>query len=139
MINKNKFILFLLFLLIITISGCSLFAPRTQTVTIDGVPADATVILNGKRIQCPASLEVPRNKDLNLSVYKDGYKTFEQSYGHKIGPIGMLDLLGGYIIILPLIGLISPGAFELQQDTIYYVLEKNSAQHIVIDNQTVEE
>lgn len=105
-----------------TMTGCSLLAPRTQTITINGNPANASIVVNGQTLQAPATVSVRRNKTANIVITKKGYNPAMHSIGHSIGPWGILDIIGGLIFLVPFVGLVSPGAYELDQDNYYYVL-----------------
>jgi hypothetical protein len=104
------------------ISGCSFFAPSTQSVYINGTPADATVIVNGKEVQVPAELEVPRNENLTIIAFKDGFEPYNKSTGYSLSSIGTLDAIGCWLLLLPGAGLLAPGAWELMENNFYYVL-----------------
>ena len=120
MINKI-FSVFCSVLLII-ISGCSFLAPSTQSVYINGTPADATVVVNGKTVKIPATIEVPRNKNLTIVAYKEGFKPYNSTTGYSLSSVGMLDAIGCWLLLLPGAGLLAPGAWELMNDNFYYVL-----------------
>ena len=104
------------------IEGCSFFAPYTQTIHINGSPADATVVVNGIITSVPASIEVPRNKNLTIIAHKEGYNPYNVTTGYSLSTIGTVDAIGCYLLLLPGLGLLSPGAWELSEDNFYYVL-----------------
>ncbi len=104
------------------ISGCSFFAPSTQSVYINGTPADATVIVNGKEVKVPAELEVPRNENLTIIAFKDGFEPYNKTTGYSLSSIGTLDAIGSWLLLLPGAGLLAPGAWELMENNFYYVL-----------------
>lgn len=108
--------------LVVSISGCSLFVPHKQSISINGKPANATVIVNGRQYNTPTVIQVKRNKDVSIVVSKDGYNTFQCHSGHSLSTWGILDVIGGVCVLVPFLGLLSPGAFELDQDNFYYVL-----------------
>lgn len=113
---------FVSLVLVVSIAGCSLFVPHKQTITINGKPANATVVVNGRQYTTPATVEVKRNKGVNIVVSKKGYSTFVSHSGHSLSTWGILDVIGGVCVLVPFLGLLSPGAFELDQDNFYYVL-----------------
>ena len=108
--------------LLILVSGCSFFAPYKQTIYINGTPADATVIVNGKTVLVPAELQVPRNKNLTIIAYKNGFEPYKTTTGYSLNTIGILDAIGCWLVLLPGLGLLSPGAWELSESSFYYVL-----------------
>ena len=123
----GKFTVFLLAVLLLMGSGCSFFASRTQSVYINGNPSDATVIVNGNAIKVPATLDVPRNKTLTIIAHKDGFKPYNSSTGYSLSTIGFVDAVGCWLLLLPGIGLFAPGAWELQENSFYYVLTPENA------------
>lgn len=121
MIKKSISIL-LVCIIITTVTGCSFFAPYKQKVYINGTPADATVVINGNIVKIPATIEVPRNKNLTIIAHKDGFKPYKVTTGYSLNTCGTLDAIGCYLLLLPGLGLLSPGAWELSNDNFYYVL-----------------
>ena len=109
-------------ILVVAVSGCSLFVPSHQSISIDGQPAGAKVVVNGNPCYSPCKIEVPRNKMLEIDVYKDGYHPYTMYASYSLSQTGMLDLAGAWFFIVPAIGFFSPGAFSLEKDTFYYVL-----------------
>ncbi|MBR2357704.1 MAG: hypothetical protein IKA65_06750 [Lentisphaeria bacterium] len=109
-------------ILLISVSGCSLFAPHTQPITITGEPAGALVVVNGQPMTAPATIKVPKNKQVSLTVTKKGYYPFFIHSGYTLSTLGILDVIGGFFILVPFIGLAAPGAWTLDQDHFYYVL-----------------
>ena len=114
--------IFVIAVTVFSLCGCSFFAPYKQSVYINGTPADATVVVNGAVTKIPATLEVPRNKNLTIIAHKDGYETYKVTTGYSLNTIGTLDAIGCYLLLLPGLGMLSPGAWELSQNNFYYVL-----------------
>ena len=104
------------------VNGCSFFAPSTQSIHINGIPADATVIVNGKTVKVPATINVPRNKNLIVIAHKNGFNTSKVTTGYSLSTIGTLDAIGCWLLLLPGAGLLAPGAWELMEDNFYYTL-----------------
>ena len=108
--------------LIASLSGCSLFADKTQTITINGQPAGAHVVVNGTPMTAPGTLNVKRNQHLSITVTKEGYNPFLINSGYTLSTTGILDLAGTFFFHFPALGFLSPGAFTLDQDNFYYTL-----------------
>ena len=119
---KNSVALVLLCSILFTVSGCSFFAPYKQNIYIDGTPADATVVVNGVVTKTPATIEVPRNKKLTIVAHKNGFKPWKTTTDRSLNTIGTVDAIGCYLLLLPGLGMLSPGAWELDQDHFYYIL-----------------
>ena len=92
----------------VSINGCSFFASATQRIHIHGSPADATVVVNGITVKVPATMEVPRNKNLTVIVHKNGFKPYSVSTGYSLSTTGVLDVIGCRFILLPGLGLLAP-------------------------------
>ena len=124
---KRKIFSICCVLLLLILPGCSFFAPSTQSVFITGVPADATVIVNGNTVKVPITLEVPRNKNLTIIAHKPGYKTYNSTTSYSLSTIGVVDAIGCWLLLVPGAGLFAPGAWELMQNSFYYVLTPENA------------
>lgn len=110
-------------LVCICVCGCSLFGPRMQTITISSDPSDADVIVNGSRVgQTPLKHEVNRKENLLIEVRKTGYHTEYRSSHRTVSTLGTLDIIGGYIILVPFVGLFSPAAWEQEPATYGVIL-----------------
>lgn len=114
-------------LMLVMLSGCSFFAPSTQSIYIDGVPADATVIVNGRKVKVPATLEVNRKNTLTIIAHKPGFKTYKSNTGYSLSTIGTLDAIGCWLLLLPGAGLLAPGAWELMENSFYFTLAPENA------------
>ncbi len=95
------------------LSGCSFFGPRMQTVSVTSDPIGANVAINGVKVgQTPVQHQVHRGKDLLIEVRKPGYETQYRNPSRGLSGVGMADALVGAVLLLPLLGLISPAAWE---------------------------
>ena len=121
MIKKSVCVL-LVCIMVSVVTGCSFFAPYKQNIYINGTPADATVVVNGNVVKIPATIEVARNKNLTIIAHKEGFKPYKVTTGYSLNTIGTLDAIGCYLLLLPGLGLLSPGAWELSNNNFYYVL-----------------
>ena len=115
--------------------GCSIFVPHTQKLEINGNHTDAEVIVNGKKVEIPAVVEVPRDKKVFIIITKEGYYPCYETINTTLSTCGFLDVAGGFFIIVPFVGLFFPGAQELERDNFYFVLQKDtSAEANVLSN-----
>ena len=115
-------------MLFMATSGCSLFAPSTQTISVDGQPSGALVVINGKPFNAPCSCKVKRNRNVEITVSQKGYFPYTMKSGYSLSTTGMLDLAGAAFFLVPAVGFVSPGAFVLEQDTFYYTLTPMSSE-----------
>jgi hypothetical protein len=97
----------------IALTGCSFFGSRTQTITVSSDPIEADVIVNGEHVgKSPLRHQVGRDEDLLIEVRKPGYQTEYRSSRRTLSTLGILDVIGGSIILIPFIGLFSSAAWE---------------------------
>ncbi len=106
------------FTMILALVGCSLFRSTTQMVNVSCSQADAKLYINGKEDKNPYQAEVARNKTLFIQCQKEGYEVATRPVTYHLNTTGYLDIIGGFIIIIPFIGLITPGAFSLEHTDI---------------------
>lgn len=119
---KKFFQAFVASVLIALLSGCSLFASKTQSISINGQPAGATVVVNGQPLVAPTTVEVKPNQRLSIAISKEGYNPCILNSGYTLSTTGILDLVGTFFFLFPALGFISPAAFTLDQENFYYNL-----------------
>lgn len=92
-----------------------MFAPRQQKISIrTNVPA-SSIYVNGELIQIGQQAEflVKRNYNAQIMVTAEGYYPAYRQLISELSTLGILDIVGGIILIVPLIGLAFPGAKSL--------------------------
>lgn len=95
------------------LTGCSLFGPRYETIGVSSDPPAAKISVSGKPIgTTPIHFEVHRGENLLLEIQKSGYQTQYRSASRRLSTLGILDVIGGALILLPLFGLLSSAAWE---------------------------
>ena len=106
-------------------SGCSLLAPRTQTLLIRVSEPNAKVYINGRLIGSgTTSLKADRGDKAEITVIKEGYYPMTKTLDRGLSVLGRLDAVGGYIILLPLLGLVSPGAYQFNTTEVDFQLKQ---------------
>jgi|SRR6185312_2385016 hypothetical protein len=111
-------------LALVTFSGCSLFAPSKQTIQVTSTPEGAKVLAGGQSVgQTPVQFEAHRGDNLLIEVQKTGYQTQYRTTSRTLSSIGILDVVGGFIFLLPLFGLLSSGAWKHDPDKYGIILE----------------
>jgi hypothetical protein len=109
----------------ITQSGCSMVVPGKQRFSVTASETDAKIYVNGEYVgQGNIQTRVRRNNDVSVLVKKEGYIPVSKSIGNDFSITGILDIVGGFIILIPWIGLFFPGARQLEQSNVAVVLEK---------------
>ncbi len=111
----------------LTFTGCSIFGGSTQPLSINSDPPGANVLINGTVVgTTPLQQQVSRRGDLTVEVQKSGYQSQRRSTSRKLSSLGFVDVIGGAFLLLPLLGLIAPGAWEQDPSTFGLTLEPES-------------
>ena len=105
---------------LLLLCGC-----RTQIITVDVAPSDATVIANGVeyRNNSPLFIETPTGKQLMITAYKEGYREKIYAIDYKLSTVGKIETITGCFLLLPFIGLCFDNAWELKENNVYLTLE----------------
>lgn len=112
------------FICAVYLSGCSLFGGSSQSFSITSNPVGATVRINGQEVGVtPLQRDVSRRGDLLVEVEKTGYKSQFRQTSRKLSSLGIVDVIGGAVLLLPLIGLVAPGAWEQDPAVMGFSLE----------------
>jgi hypothetical protein len=107
------------FILVVTnLVGCSAFKSHDQSVSISCVDQDIVLMVNGQITKCPTQLNLPRNRDFSVQANKSGCFPYNRSIGHHFNTTGTLDAIGTLLILVPGIGLLTPGAWDLDETSL---------------------
>ncbi|ODT46160.1 MAG: hypothetical protein ABS70_01490 [Nitrospira sp. SCN 59-13] len=113
----------------LNLTACSIFAGSSQSLTVNSEPPGANVLINGTLAgSTPLQHQVPRRGDLTVEVQKAGYTPQTRVTGRKLSSVGIVDVIGGAMFLLPLLGLIAPGAWEQDPGIIGVTLEPDHPQ-----------
>ncbi|MBE6405684.1 MAG: hypothetical protein E7040_06655 [Lentisphaerae bacterium] len=109
----------LLALAVVLLCGC-----RTQVVTLDVIPADATVIANGVEYnnKSPIFIETSTDNQLLITAYKEGYRDKVYVVDYSLSTLGKIEAWTS-IFILPAFGLLFDNAWTLNENNITLFLE----------------
>jgi len=102
-------------MLLVATTGCSAFRAHNQTMNINCTPEDAILMVNGQRYSSPVQVSVKRNRDVLLQAHKEGYVPYQRTIGHHFNGTGALDAVGTLLILVPCVGLFTPGAWSLDE------------------------
>jgi len=105
--------LLLLPALLHSLSGCSLLAPRTQTLTITSSPEGAEVLVDDTVVgRTPLECRVRRWRPVTVAIRKEGYRPASRTTTRSLSGVGIFDVVGGALVLFPFFGLLSGGAWE---------------------------
>jgi len=100
-------------------------AGTRQQFSVTASEADAKIYINGDFIGTGnVKTTVPRARGTSVMVKKEGYYAATRDIGTKMSSLGILDIIGGCIWLVPFIGLAFPGSHELDQNNVSLVLDK---------------
>jgi PEGA domain-containing protein len=115
--------------------ACSLFGPHTQTITVSSSPPGASVYVNGENIgSTPLRAKVSRREELLVEVRKPGYQTAFRQADRSLSTLGILDIVGGFFLLVPFVGLLAPAAWENEPETFGITLEPEAAGNTAKEN-----
>ncbi len=111
----------LLFAVAAAVSVCSC---RTQIVTVDVAPADATIIANGVEYtnKSPIFVEASTSRQLLITAYKEGYRDRIYAIDYQLSTLGKVEAWTS-IFILPAFGLLFDTAWELKENNVALTLD----------------
>lgn len=103
----------------IALSGCSAFVPKTETVSVSCSQSDATLQINNQQYKGSAQADVPRDKNVAIMCTKPGYFPAQKTIDYSLSGTGVADIVGTVFLLLPGIGLFTPGAFHLDETNVH--------------------
>lgn len=109
----------------IVVSGCSTFAPKTQTVNAVCSEPDATLQINGQMYQGRAQVEAKSNKSVSIMCTKVGYFPAQKTIDYSLSGTGVADAIGTVLLLLPGIGLFTAGAWKLDETDVSLPMMKS--------------
>ena len=123
-VKKVSFRLISLAVVSCYLAGCSLFGPRSESIGVSSDPPGARVIASGKPVgTTPLYFEAQRGDNLLIEVQKSGYQTQYRTLSRKMSTLGILDIVGGAIWLVPFFGLLSSAAWEHDPAQIGIILD----------------
>jgi hypothetical protein len=108
----------IIFIMISTMVGCSVFRSHTQMMNVTCSQAEAKLYINGREDKNPFEGRVPRNRGVIIECEKEGYDGATRFVNYRLNTTGYLDIVGGFLIYIPYVGLFFPGAYSLQDTDI---------------------
>lgn len=110
-------------ILIITMTGCSSFASKTQQFSVTASPETSRIMINGQFSGTGAATsQVKRDSTVSVQVSAKDCETMYRTIGHHMSGLGVLDVVGGVVLLVPFFGLASAGSRNLDEDAIHFTL-----------------
>ena len=105
-------------LIVLAVSGCSLFVPATEAVLISASDHEAKISVDGQYIgKGSVSVDLTRNRSHLIVGNLDG-RSVSVTIGRRISGTGIADIIGGFILVFPFLGALSPGFWTLDKSMV---------------------
>lgn len=110
---------------LLLLSSCSILNWSRTPITVSASEPDAKIYIDGEymgvgRVQT----RVSRHKDHSVLVRKDGFYPAQKNISYRLGTIGTIDCLFGFVWLVPFIGLAFPGAYVADETNVALLLEE---------------
>ncbi len=105
---------------VVFISGCSFFVPPKQEMRIRAEQPDIEILVNGVVVgKGSMNIELTRGKNHTITGRLGDQKRVRE-INKKVSPVGIVDLVGGFIWLVPWIGVVAPGFWDLEKDSLVF-------------------
>jgi len=123
------------------LSACSFLAGGKQNVTVMTNVPTAEIYANGEVVGhgTSAKFRTKRNENLEIMAKADGYRPAYKSIDTKLSAVGILDLAGFFVFLLPIFGLLAPGSKTLTDTNISVELVPANAPLAAAETETEQE
>ena len=104
-------------------AGCSFFVDSQQTIRIEASDPAARIFVDGQEVGTGSAL-VPMRRNRTHSVraeLSDG-RVAQARIRKNISTPGILDIVGGVLFLVPFLGALAPGFWELDPDYLFLKL-----------------
>jgi hypothetical protein len=103
-------------------SGCSLFGGTLQGLTVSCADKDADLYVDGNPIDKGSAQTMVARDQNHLVMANRGDRSQTVIVGTRLSGLGILDIIGGFIWLIPFIGLTAAGSRNLDKDQVTIVL-----------------
>lgn len=97
------------------VSGCSMMQSDKQTLNINCTVPGTVLKVNGDRFDCPAKVDVRRDSKVIIGASKEGHEPYLKTVDYHLSTAAKWDMVGTVFWFFPVFGLMSPGAWEIDQ------------------------
>ena len=104
-------------------AGCSLFVDSHQSVRIEASDPGARLFVDGQEVGTGSAL-VPmrRNRTHSVRAEAPDGRVAQGRIRKNISTTGILDIVGGFFFLVPFLGILGPGFWELDPNYLYLKL-----------------
>ena len=107
--------------------GCSLFRTSSQTVKVCATDSDADLFADGRPIgKGPTTVKLKRNESHHFMAKVPDGRVGIRQVEPSMSVTAIMDIVGGVVLLFPLLGLLSPGAWDLESSSILIVVPPKS-------------
>jgi|SRR6266446_7322162 len=108
---------------LIFMPGCSLFVPKQQAVTIRASDPNADIFVDAENVgKGTISMTLDRTRSHTVTAKANG-RAGAAAINKKISGTGVLDIIGGCIFLVPFLGVLGAGFWELDPDSVTVYLQ----------------
>ncbi len=98
--------------------GCSLFVPKHQAITITASDPEAQLFVDGQPVGTgTTAVQLERNKSHTVTA-KTATKSGAAALNKRISGVGIVDLVAGCFLLVPFLGVLGPGFWELEPENV---------------------
>lgn len=116
--------MFVLLLACCAVSACSAFRPYNETITIMTNQPDSSIYVNGQKVgRGTAQTRVKRSRNVQIMASKPGYHSAYQNIDSSLNVTGILDIVGTFFLLYPVIGVFFPGSKSLDRTNVALELD----------------
>jgi hypothetical protein len=112
---------------LVAMPGCSAFVPHTQRVVITPSHPDATVSVDGEVVGKGRQVMKLRRDERHRVIAEYRGRQGAEAINKKISGTGVLDIIGGCLFLVPLIGIITPGFWDLEPTEVNVIIPEPAA------------
>lgn len=99
--------------------ACSAFRSPKETISVMTNQPDSIIYINGKKVgHGNVQTKVKRSKNVQVMASKPGYQSAYYNIDSNINVTGILDIIGTFIWIVPIIGIFTPGSKSLDENNV---------------------
>ena len=104
-------------------AGCSLFVDSSQHIRIEASDPAARIFVDGQEVGTGSAL-VPMRRNRTHSVRAEAPDggVAQGRIRKNISTTGILDIVGGFFFLVPFLGILGPGFWELDPNYVYLKL-----------------